>query len=259
MIFLSHNYKNKNVVEPIFVELSESFPSEDFFYDEWSIQPGQSIPGKISEGLKDTTLFLLFWSLEASNSKMVEKEWLSAITKSVYEGMKFILILLDNTPVPDILRDLKHLNYFSNGRASTLLSIKSVISGENTFTPKYQNENNISFDIKMITPYKEWIIEFKANQHVAYNVIYFIAADNLENIELSYMNSGITMGGSGTIKINNRDVKYVSIKSMQGYLAPGSSDKVRINLKNIEIVTSFVVGYQVGSEIIAIGEFKSNI
>lgn len=43
MIFLSHNSKDKRIVEPFANKLAEVFGREKVFYDSWSIQPGDGI------------------------------------------------------------------------------------------------------------------------------------------------------------------------------------------------------------------------
>ena len=40
MIFLSHNSKDKHIVEPIAIKLRDEFGQDNVFYDSWSIQPG---------------------------------------------------------------------------------------------------------------------------------------------------------------------------------------------------------------------------
>ena len=51
MIFLSHNWKDKDVVEPIAVRLKDVYGEENVFYDSWSIKPGENIIGKYAEKL----------------------------------------------------------------------------------------------------------------------------------------------------------------------------------------------------------------
>lgn len=46
MIFLSHNYKDKNVVERVALALREVYGQNKVFYDSWSIQPGEGIVDK---------------------------------------------------------------------------------------------------------------------------------------------------------------------------------------------------------------------
>lgn len=46
MIFLSHNWKDKPVVEQIALRLRNIYGQNNVFYDSWSIQPGgQKIAG----------------------------------------------------------------------------------------------------------------------------------------------------------------------------------------------------------------------
>lgn len=50
MIFLSHNYKDKPIVEPIAITLSTVYGMNNVFYDSWSMQPGEGIIDKMNEG-----------------------------------------------------------------------------------------------------------------------------------------------------------------------------------------------------------------
>ncbi len=52
MIYLSHNYKDKDIVEPIAVQLKKIYGKDKVFYDSWSIAPWVSIIGKMNEVLK---------------------------------------------------------------------------------------------------------------------------------------------------------------------------------------------------------------
>ncbi|WP_210309605.1 TIR domain-containing protein [Ochrobactrum sp. Marseille-Q0166] len=69
MIFLSHNYLDKPVVEQIAVSLADIFGREGVFYDSWSIQPGEGIIDKLNSGLGETTLFFFSFQQIASKAK----------------------------------------------------------------------------------------------------------------------------------------------------------------------------------------------
>ena len=43
---------------------------------------------------------------------MVEREWQVALSRSVIEGSRLIVVKLDTTPLPAILGDLKYLDFF---------------------------------------------------------------------------------------------------------------------------------------------------
>lgn len=46
MIFISHNHKDKHIIEPIALRLRQIFGEKKVFYDSWSIQPGEGIIDK---------------------------------------------------------------------------------------------------------------------------------------------------------------------------------------------------------------------
>ena len=42
-IFISHNYKDKPIIEPVAIKLGEIYGRENVFYDSWTIQPGDEM------------------------------------------------------------------------------------------------------------------------------------------------------------------------------------------------------------------------
>ena len=82
MIFLSHNHKDKVLVEQFALRLREIFGQENVFYDSWAIQPGDGIIDKMNAGLEACRLFLFFVSKNSLQSNMVKLEWQSAILKA---------------------------------------------------------------------------------------------------------------------------------------------------------------------------------
>ncbi len=70
--FLSHNKADKLVAESIGGHLALS--GIEPWFDEWEIQAGDSIPGKLNEGLAAFDAFILVWSANAERSKWVRQE-----------------------------------------------------------------------------------------------------------------------------------------------------------------------------------------
>ncbi len=103
MIFLSHNFKDKAIVEPIALRLRDIFGQENVFYDSWSIQPGDGIIDKMNDGLTQCKLFFFFVSNNSLNSEMVKLEWQNALMKMTSGQTKIIPIRLDNCIMPTIL------------------------------------------------------------------------------------------------------------------------------------------------------------
>lgn len=133
MIFLSHNYKDKAIVEPIAIGLKNTFGQENVFYDNWSIQPGDGIIDKMNEGLAKCKVFFYFISKNSLSSKMVTMEWQSVIMRQgCGEAVKFIPVKLDDSQIPAILRQRLYIRYNDNVDIMIRQMI-DVVNGENIF------------------------------------------------------------------------------------------------------------------------------
>lgn len=73
-IFLSHNYNDKPLVEPVALRLSDIFGQQDVFYDSWSIRPGDGIIDQMSRGLEAPEFVFFFVSATSLASGMVKLE-----------------------------------------------------------------------------------------------------------------------------------------------------------------------------------------
>lgn len=143
MIFLSHNYKDKAVVEPIALRLSEIFGQENVFYDSWSIQPGDGIIDKMNDGLARCKLFFFFVSHNSIESKMVKLEWQNALMKMTNGQTKIIPIRLDNCIMPAILMQSLYIDLYQNGLEVAIRQIVDIANGKNTFTPQFNEFSNL--------------------------------------------------------------------------------------------------------------------
>ncbi|RUO31853.1 hypothetical protein CWE12_02325 [Aliidiomarina sedimenti] len=61
LIFVSHNHKDKVIVEQVALRLRDAFGQDNVFYDSWSMQPGDGIVDKMNEGLGECKLFLFLF------------------------------------------------------------------------------------------------------------------------------------------------------------------------------------------------------
>lgn len=133
MIFLSHNYRDKVVVEPIALKLREIYGQQNVFYDSWSIQPGEGIIDKMDEGLRNCKFFFFFVSKNSLQSNMVKMEWQNAIFKAAQNAIKFIPIRMDNSVMPFLLTQNLYIDLFANGLDVVTRQIVDVVSGSNTY------------------------------------------------------------------------------------------------------------------------------
>ena len=101
--FISHNHRDKPAVKPLAARLR--LLGVDVWLDSWEIRPGDTIPGKVNHALSVVDTVMVFWSENASNSRWVNTEWETALTRSLDDdSVRVIPLLLDETPLPALLR-----------------------------------------------------------------------------------------------------------------------------------------------------------
>lgn len=202
MIFLSHNFHDKPLVRQIAETLEQRYGKDKVFYDEWSIQPGDSFIQKMDEGLSGCKYFFFFISENSLKSKMVELEWQSALVKKVRENIKFIPVKIDKCIIPQILTHTLYVDLFSQGLEVAKRQIMDVINGENTYQ---NNENKFHNIIGYISQEaKKVIVEFRAEYYMEPHSKYLILIDNNEE-DLDYKGLGMTFSPSflKEIKLDN--------------------------------------------------------
>ena len=143
MIFLSHNKKDKPIVEPIALQLASVFGQDRVFYDAWSIQPGDGIIDKMNEGLSNCKYFFYFVSANSLTSSMVKMEWQNALVKAAQNLIRFIPVRLDQSALPSIMLQTLYIDFFSNGLNVTVRQMIDVINGVNTYQASSLKFNNL--------------------------------------------------------------------------------------------------------------------
>lgn len=127
--FLSHTGANKVLVRLVHERLTR----ENAWFDAVDIENGDSIPEKISEGLRGATHFVLFWSKEASNAPWVRAELNSAFMRTMSNKCKLMIFNLDGTALPELYQQYKYdlfnktdLREIADDIANTILSQKDI-------------------------------------------------------------------------------------------------------------------------------------
>ncbi|MBY5319177.1 toll/interleukin-1 receptor domain-containing protein [Rhizobium leguminosarum] len=149
MIFLSHNWKDKVVVEQFAVALASAFGQENVFYDSWSIQPGEGIIGKMNEGLGSADLFLFFVSANSLSSKMVDLEWQNGLMKASAGKMRLVPIKIDTALIPPILMQSVYLDLYTQGLEVTLRQVMDLAKGQNTFSRQFNKFSNLIAEVQV--------------------------------------------------------------------------------------------------------------
>lgn len=112
-VFIS--YKKKSKAEEIAVtiasRLSQPQQGIDVWFDKWEIKAGDSIPGKIAEGFKDSDACLIFLSRDFGGSEWCTKEMNTALVKGIEEDLTVIPSLVEVCDVPELLKELRRVDF----------------------------------------------------------------------------------------------------------------------------------------------------
>ncbi len=143
MIFLSHNSKDKSIVEPIALKLRDEFGQDNVFYDSWSIQPGEGIIAKMNDGIANCKICYYFVSKNSFNSFMVNIEWQNVLMKMSKGEARLIPVRIDNCDMPAILLQSLYIDLYSIGLERAITQIIDTAKGNNTFRPTFETTKNL--------------------------------------------------------------------------------------------------------------------
>lgn len=234
MIFISYNHKDKQLVDVIARQLELSYGRDNIFYDSWSIKPGDSITGKMNEGLQKASVFFLFLSQNSLNSQMVSREWQSALISSINTELKFIPIRLDGCEMPAIMSDLLYIDLYGEGITEAIVKMQSAISGESVDKPAENIENMVAYLHKV----SEFEVDFEihATKFSVQDVNFaFVCNNNIDEIEVFPLSETMirTRYGKAFKDIDGERIYTNSIiKTLCRVLTPNSPFKGKLKSKS---------------------------
>ncbi len=238
LIFLSHNFKDKPLVEHIALRLKDIFGQEKVFYDSWSIQPGDGIVDKMNEGLSACELFLFFVSKHSLQSNMVKLEWQNAVLKAAKGEAKLIPVKLDDCLMPPILLQSLYIDLFGQGLEVALRQIVDVSHGRNTFAGGPQEFSNLRAYVYETG--EATVVECHAEHYLEPISHYLFLVDNEEQeVRFEYrsgsmcntgFNKGIQLSNGTTY---NGQIVKVEKGTVPGFplivhITPSAGSKVRL-------------------------------
>ncbi|MGH3452496.1 MAG: toll/interleukin-1 receptor domain-containing protein [Haloechinothrix sp.] len=104
--FVSHNKVDKETARLLAAALVGQGVS--VWFDEWDLQPGDSMTGGIQAGLERADAFVLVWSEAAARSRWVGSEVAAYIRRRIDdESLRLVPLMLDDTPLPVLVADYK--------------------------------------------------------------------------------------------------------------------------------------------------------
>ena len=121
-VFLSYNAADVAVARSGGAHLT--LAGVEVWFDEWRIKAGDSIPGRLNEGLEGFDAFVVLWSAQASRSAWVRQELNTAITRALTDATsrpRVIPCRLDETPLPPLIQDRKAVDFSERQRGIDIL------------------------------------------------------------------------------------------------------------------------------------------
>jgi hypothetical protein len=104
-VFVSHASEDKDRFVRHFAERLRA-RGVDAWVDEWEIYPGDSLVDKIfEEGLKEASVVIVVISRFSVDKPWVREELNAGVVKRINRGGRLIPIVLDDTPVPEVLKN----------------------------------------------------------------------------------------------------------------------------------------------------------
>ncbi|HHT0027476.1 TPA: toll/interleukin-1 receptor domain-containing protein [Klebsiella michiganensis] len=243
MIFMSHNYKDKDFVEHISNKIADIYGRENVFYDSWSIQPGEGIIDKMNLGLQGTKFFFFFVTANSLASKMVSLEWQNALMRTTTSGVKFIPVKCDESPMPALLNQNIYLDLYSSGIDIIITQMKDIIDGNSTFKPKDKDFSNLSFDSKFEGKKLKIRITADYFSEVMADFI-FALNDKYTESELQWSVIGESTLISGTVpnsKLKDGRKCFIVRIALQHGIKPNIPVDVELSLNSGEIPELFAV------------------
>ena len=106
-VFISYRKTDVVQAEQLAEEIRRA--GHQVWFDEWNINLGDSIIGKINEGLEGATYLVLCYSSEGTTSAWMGREWMSALARQL-DGysIRILPALLTGGEPPAILADIKY-------------------------------------------------------------------------------------------------------------------------------------------------------
>jgi hypothetical protein len=112
-VFISHRSDDTAEAKALANDLRTA--GHDVWLDVWQIQPGDSIPGKMDEGLGKSNALVLCLSAKGIHSPWMSREWLSGLARQLNgAGVRLFPVRLSAGDPPAILADIKYADFAAN-------------------------------------------------------------------------------------------------------------------------------------------------
>lgn len=112
-VFVSHRKADDFEAERLAREIRNS--GHQVWLDEWSIDLGDSIVGRMDEGLAASNYVVICYSSSGIHSPWMGREWMSALAKQLGgKRVKILPVMLTGGEPPSILSDIMYVDLTKN-------------------------------------------------------------------------------------------------------------------------------------------------
>ena len=231
-IFISYNHADAQIVDMISRRLELEFGRNNIFYDAWSIQPGDSIIGKMNDGLESFTTFFFFISTNSLASKMVSIEWQTALNRAVNNDLKFVAVRIADCNPPTILSDKLYIDLYGEGLDNAIEKMKCVIKSESTYRPMEDAQNLIAKILQKNE--KTFSITIEAQMYAEQNPIFAFACTNsFDEFSACFnISEGFTSSGKDELTCENGITLNARTVQLQRALKPNFPFVFEVSLVN---------------------------
>lgn len=195
-IFLSHNFNDKPLVEPVATRLAEIVGQDEVFYDSWSIRPGDGIIERMNQGLTAPSYVFFFVSKNSLASAMVKLEWQNALYAASKGKTRVIPVRVDGCEMPAILMQTLYIDMHTIGLEAAITQIINVIQGNASFTPQHLGFSNLTFSIEQGESADEMDLVVRASHLMEPNLKFLVLVDNADG-EVNVTAPGVLMNNIG--------------------------------------------------------------
>lgn len=231
-VFISYNHADASIVDMISRRLELEFGRNNIFYDAWSIQPGDSIIGKMNEGLESFSTFFFFLSPNSLASKMVSLEWQTALNRAVNKDLKFVAVRIADCSPPVILSDKLYIDLYGEGMDSAIEKMRCIIKSESTYKPLENVQNLLAR--AQIKDEKTVKFTIEAAMYAEINPTFaFACANTFEEFSAYFtISDGMAVTGRDVITSENGLVRNARTVQLQRPLKPGFPFVFEISIVN---------------------------
>ncbi|GAB2713974.1 toll/interleukin-1 receptor domain-containing protein [Halomonas garicola] len=249
-IFLSHNYKDKPLVEAAALKLADIFGRDQVFYDSWSISPGDGIIDEMNRGLQAPEFVFFFVSANSLESGMVRIEWQNALYSATKGKTRIVPVRVDGSEMPPVLKQTLFIDMHTVGLEAAIAQIVSVTQGHASFTPQHQGFSNLSYT-NAKTGDGSIVVTIRASHLMEPNPHFgFVTQNSEEEIVWSMQNSQPFLGGFNKRAATHAgaSVNVISMRPMAGALTPNHPFRAKFTKKGETDIRIIAVFHQKGED-----------